>query len=70
MDLAHSLMEKGQLMDCGTKLQKAQASTKVQQKEGISPCECGLCFFCKYRITHGVQHEKPRVPKFCVPLPG
>jgi hypothetical protein len=51
MDLAHSLMEKGLLMDC-------------------PPCECGKCFFCKYRIIYGVQHKKPKPPRFRVPLPG
>jgi hypothetical protein len=51
MDLAHSLMEKGLLMDC-------------------PPCECGKCFFCKYRIIYGIQHKKPnKPPRFRVPLP-
>jgi hypothetical protein len=32
--------------------------------------ECQKCFFCKYRITYGVQRKKPKAPRFWVPLPG
>jgi hypothetical protein len=46
------------------------AGCLVAWRKDYHPCECDNCFFCKYRITYGVQHNKPKAPRFRVPLPG
>jgi hypothetical protein len=72
MDLAHSLMEKELLMDCPdvANFKKPKLRPRYGRRKDYHPCECGNCFFCKYRITYGVQRKKPKAPMFRVPLPG
>jgi hypothetical protein len=63
MDLAHSLMEKGLLMDCPADVanfKMPKLRPRYNRKKDDHPCECDNCFFCKYRITCGVEHKKPR----------
>jgi hypothetical protein len=64
-DLAYSLMEKGLIMDCPD-----VANLKKPKMKKYLLCECGKCFFCKYRITYGVQHKKSKILRLWVPLPG
>jgi hypothetical protein len=72
MDLAHLLMEKGLLMDCPdvADFKKPKLRPRYSIKKDYHPCECDSCFFYKYRITYGVQHKKPKAPRFRVPLSG
>ena len=72
LHLANSLMEKGLLMDCPdvANFKKPNLRPRYSRKKDYHPCECEQCFFCKYRITYGVQHKKPKAPRFRVPLPG
>jgi hypothetical protein len=71
MHLAHSLMEKGLLMDCPdvANFKKPKLRPRYIRKKDYHPCECQRCFFCKYRITYGVQHKKPKSPRLRVLLP-
>jgi hypothetical protein len=73
MDLAHSLMEKGLLLDCPVVAnfnKKPKLRPRYSRKKDYHPCKCDNCFFCKYRITYGVHDKKPKAPRFRVPLPG
>jgi hypothetical protein len=72
MDLAHSMMGKGLLLDCPivVNFKKPKLRPRYSRKKDYHPCECGNCFFCKYRITYEVQHKKLKAPRFQVPLPG
>jgi hypothetical protein len=66
MDLAFSMTEKGLLLDYPNvaTFKKPKLRPRYSRKKDYHLCECGLCFFCKYRITCGVQHKKPKAPRF------
>jgi hypothetical protein len=59
--LAHSLTENGLLI---TNFKKSKLRRRYSRKKNHHPCACGMFFFCKYRITCGVQHKKPKAPRF------
>ena len=59
LDLAHSLISRGILMDQpNAKLLKEKKHRPgYMRKEPFHPCGCGVCFFCKHNLTHGVEHK-------------
>jgi hypothetical protein len=59
MDLAHSMMEKGFLLDSPNvaNLKKPKLRPRYSRKKNYHTCEFENCFFCKYRITYGVHHS-------------
>jgi hypothetical protein len=70
MDLAHLLMEKGLIMYPNVaNFRKPLLRPRYSRRKDYHPCERGNRFFCKYRV-YGMQHKKPKAPRFRVPLPG
>ena len=61
MDLALSIIEAGILLDTNgadPKLLKDKANRpSFMRQDGFHPCGCGVCFFCKHKLTHGVEHK-------------
>ena len=66
LDLAHELIGKGILMDQPDveKLKDKSKRPSYMRKMEFHPCGCGVCFFCKNNITHGVQHKEWRMRSY------
>jgi hypothetical protein len=72
LDLAHSLLEKGILLDCPDigDLKDKKKRPRYMRRTDFHPCSCGVCFFCKSQLTHGVAHKPYNVPRFRIPVPN
>ena len=75
MDLALSLIEAGILLDTNgadPKLLKDKANRpSFMRQDNFHPCGCGICFFCKHKITHGVEHKSWHFRNYvATPPPG
>ena len=64
LDLAHSLIERGISEECRANgvtdmklLRDPKKRPSFMRKDGFVPCDCGICFFCKHNLTHGVDHK-------------
>jgi hypothetical protein len=71
MDMAHSLMEKGLLMDCPevANFMKPKLRPKYSRKNEYHPCENDNFFFCKYRITLWSAAQEAQVTQVWSPSP-
>jgi hypothetical protein len=69
LDLAHSLMEKGLLMDCpdAANFKKPKLRRSYSRKQDYHQFESDKCFFCKYSSTYGVQHSRKAGLRWSVP---
>jgi hypothetical protein len=66
MDLAHSLMEKGLLLDCPdvANFKKPKLRPRYSRKKDYHPCESDNCFFCNIESHMECSTRSPRHPGF------